>query len=214
MPDQYTLLLEWRRAEGATRGLSKLPLDFYRTTTVYLAEVRATYESELRENPSGRKGELARQTHQRAGQVARDIVEARMTKVLSQSFQASIGGMKELPNALPEERSLFDALVAVLRSHRGSAAPFLEPAGAAPAPPPTSPTPPPSPRESPGAPPKLAPPGPAMRFVRILQDSRPVELGSETIELRKEDLLNLPEAVAQILIDGKIAEPVDTPSPS
>jgi hypothetical protein len=50
-----------------------------------------------------------------------------------------------------------------------------------------------------------------MRFVRILQDSRPVDLGSETIELRKEDLLNLPEAVAQILIDGKIAEPVESP---
>ena len=209
MPDQYTLLLEWRRSEGATRGLAKLPSDFYRTTSVYLSEVRKTFEEELRENPSGRKGELARQTHQRAGQIARDIVEARMTKVLSQAFQASVGGVKELPNALPEERSLFDALVSVLHSHRASAAPFLEPMGPSAAPPPSAPH--VVHREGAGPPAPIAPPGPAMRFVRILQDSRPVDLGSETIELRKEDLVNLPEAVAQILIDGKIAEPVESP---
>ncbi|HXQ49064.1 MAG TPA: hypothetical protein VN842_04725 [Thermoplasmata archaeon] len=210
MPDQYTLLLEWRRSEGATRGLAKLPLDFYRSTSAYLSEVRKTFEDELRENPSGRKGELARQTHQRAGQIARDIVEARMTKVLSQAFQASIGGVKELPNALPEERSLFDALVGVLRSHRSSAAPFLEPMGPSAPSGPSAPH--PAHREATaGLPAPIAPVGPAMRFVRILQDSRPVELGTETIELRKEDLLNLPEAVAQILIDGKIAEPVETP---
>ena len=101
VPDQYTLLLELRRSEGAARGLAKLPHDFYGTTSSYLAEVRRTFEVELRENPSGRKGELSRQTYQRASQVARDIIEARMTKLLSLSFQASVGGTKELPNSLP-----------------------------------------------------------------------------------------------------------------
>jgi DNA replication initiation complex subunit (GINS family) len=213
MPDQYTLLLEWRRSEGATRGLAKLPLDFYRTTTNYLAEVRRTYEEELRENPSGRKGELARQTHQRASQVARDLIEARMTKILSQAFQASVGGIKELPNALPEEHQLFDSLVGVMRSYRSLAAPFLDPGATAA---PTA-----APRLSPAAP--AAPPAPAaarppaaapMRFVRVLKDSPPVAVGSETLELHKEDLLNLPQEVAQILIDSKIAEPVDARAPT
>ena len=214
MPDHYTLLLEWRRAEGATRGLSKLPLDFYASTTAYLADVRKTYETELRENPSGRKGELARQTYQRASQVARDIIEARMTKILSHAFQASIGGTKELPNALAEERSLFDTLGGVLRSHRASSAPFLEPTGPAPARPAAGPT--PSPPDRTERAPVIAKPtatSPTMRFVRILKDSPPVEVGSETIQLRKEDLLSLPEKIAEILIDGKIAEAVEAAPP-
>ncbi|HUI38861.1 MAG TPA: hypothetical protein VLY85_04445 [Thermoplasmata archaeon] len=211
MPDQYTLLLELRRSEGAARGLAKLPHDFYPATVAYLADVRKTYEGELRENPSGRKGELARQTHQRASQVARDIIEARVTKILSQAFQGSVGGSRDLPNALPEERALFDSLLGVLRTHRVSVAPFLEPG--APAPETTGRAAPAARVERPSPPEPKAPTGPAMLLVRVVRDSRPVEIGSETIELRAEDLLSLPENVAQILIDGKLAELVRTPEP-
>ena len=70
MADHFTQLLEWRRNELAVRGLAKLPLEFYAATTAYLAELRRSYESELRENPSGRKGDISRQTYQRAIQVA------------------------------------------------------------------------------------------------------------------------------------------------
>ena len=213
MPDQYTLLLEWRRSEGATRGLAKLPHDFYATTTAYLADVRKTFEEELRENPSGRKGELARQTHQRAGQVARDIIEARMTKILSQAFQSSIGGTREVPNALPEERALFDAMVGVLRSHRTTAAPFLEPTMAPAVRATTGTAPHPSVHSPAATAPRPSTSPAALQFVRILKDSPPVDLGSETVELRKEDLVSLPEAIAQILIEGKIAEPVRAPAP-
>jgi DNA replication initiation complex subunit (GINS family) len=207
MPDQYTLLLELRRSEGAARGLAKLPHDFYGTTTAYLAEVRRTFEGELRENPSGRKGELARQTYQRASQVARDLIEARMTKILSLAFQASIGGGKEVANALPEERTLFDALTDTLHQHRNTVAPYLAPEGwsgpaaaagaAAPAPTKAAR---PSTANEPDVPPTT--------YVRILQDSRPLALAGETIELRREDLLSLPEQTARILIEAKIAERV------
>ena len=100
--DQYTQLLEWRRLEASSRGLAKIPHDFYSATRRFLEETRRTFEAELRENPSGRKGDLARQTHQRAGQVARDIVEARVNKLLTAAFQASIGGGRELFYALRE----------------------------------------------------------------------------------------------------------------
>lgn len=211
MPDQYTLLLELRRSEGSARGLAKLPHDFYATTSTYLAEVRRSFEAELRENPSGRKGELSRQTFQRASQVARDILEARMTKLLSLAFQASVGGSKELSNALPEERGLFESLTSVLRAHRSSLAPYLASPDAPPVNPPEAAarsTVPPihaAPPPSAAAPPT---PGPAQALVRILKDSRALELGAETIELRKEDLVSLPPEVARILIDGKIAEAV------
>ena len=125
MPDHFSLLLEWRRNEGATRGLAKLPHDFFVVTAGYLAEVRKSYEADLRENPSGRKGEMSRQTYQRASQVARDIVEGRAQKILAAAFQASIGGSRDLPNALPEERTMYDRILDTILDHRRTTTPFL-----------------------------------------------------------------------------------------
>lgn len=212
MPDHYTQLLEWRRTEAAVRGLAKLPHDFYRSTTAYLAEVRRSYESELRENPSGRKGEISRQTYQRATQVARDIVEARAQKVLSAAFQASIGGSRDLPNALPEDRTVFDAVLATLTDLRRSAAPYLEPNMPAPA----ASGPVTTPREAPPSPAGPATPPtnrgaretPPLAYVRVLVGGRRIAVGSETIDLREDDILSLPADAAKLLIDAKVAEPV------
>lgn len=215
MPDPYSLLLEWRRSETSGRGLAKLPKEFYDSTRKYLAETRATFEAELRENPSSRKGELARQTYQRAHQVARDLVEARMTKVLSQAFQASVGGSRDLPNALAEERELFDRLFQELREHRLGVAPFLEPFG--PGPGSTSPTAPdpgravvPSPEPSTPVP-EPVPSRNGSAFVRVLKDARPIAVGGETVEIRKEDIISLPEETARLLVGAGIAERVRGP---
>ena len=217
MPDQFTLLLEWRRNEGAVRGLAKLPHDFYVTTQAYLADTRRTYEADLRENPSGRKGEIARQTFQRASQLARDIVEGRSQKTLTAAFQASVGGTRDLPNALPEERAMFDQMLRVLLEYRRSAAPYLEPSGA-PAPSASSPPPsvsePPTPSSEPTAAP-VRPPvarggraGPELEYVRVLKDGRPIEVGPETIDLRADDIVSLPPEVAKMLVDAQVAERV------
>ncbi len=213
MPDQFTLLLEWRRNEGAGRGLAKLPPDYYAATTAYLVELRRSYESDLRENPSGRKGEISRQTYQRASQVARDILEGRVQKVVSLAFQASIGGGRELPNSLPEERALFDDLVRALLDHRRAQAPYLE---AIPAPtPPTAtpraaavPTPPSSAATSP--PPSAARAGSSVpvAHVRILEAGHRVEVGADSLDLRVDDLVALPAATAKLLIDARVAESV------
>lgn len=213
MPDYYTKLLELRRAEGSAHGLSKLPLDFYPATRSYLAELKSTFETELRENPSGRKGELARQTHQRAVQTARDIVEARMMKILTAALQASLGGLRELPNALAEERALYDGLLGYLRQHRADVAPYLESPG--PATPSTgrratgtaSRTPP-----TEAATPRTAavpgPSGPETSIVRVLKDTPKLALGAESIELRRDDVLSLPPDVARLLVDSRVVEPV------
>jgi len=212
MADYYTKLLELRRAEGSAHGLSKLPVDFYPQTRAYLAELKSTFETELRENPSGRKGELARQTHQRAVQTARDIVEARMMKILTAALQASLGGSRDLPNALPEERVLHESLLGYLRQHRSEVAPYLEPAG-----PPSTP-----PRHAASAASRNVPPEPApsrgatltpaggveTQIVRVLKDTPKVALGSETIELRRDDVLSLPADVARLLLEGHVVEPV------
>jgi DNA replication initiation complex subunit (GINS family) len=226
MPDPYSRLLEWRRAEAASRGLAKLPGDFYRSTEEYLAQTRRTFESELRDNPAGRRGEVARQTFQRAAQIARDIVEARMTKILSAAFQTSVGGGRDLSNALAEERGLFDSLVAGLRTHRTKVAPYLDsgsstsagaPTASAPAPAPSEPRarPDPSPGEAPtrrrgdgSAPPRSAS-ATALAVVRILKDGRPIEIPGETLELRKEDVLSLPYDVGRLLVEGRVAEWVE-----
>lgn len=220
MPDHYTQLLEWRRNEAAVRGLAKLPHDFYRVTATYLAEVRRSYEVDLRENPSGRKGEISRQTYQRATQISRDIIEGRTQKVLTAAFQASIGGAHEIPNALPEERAIFDAILATLGEHRRADAPYLEPTtlapastGATPAPPPPTELPRAPSASPPSPPPTVARPSrapPPLAYVRILKSVRPIEVGSDTIDLREDDVLSLPADAAKLLIDAKVAEPVDT----
>jgi len=216
MPDHYSQLLEWRRNEAAVRGLAKLPHDFYRSTALYLDEVRRSYEIDLRENPSGRKGDISRQTYQRASQIARDIVEARTQKVLATAFQASIGGTPDLPNSLPEERAMFDTVLAGLAEHRRSVAPYLEPLLAAPAPypPPSSAVERPDAAARSGASPPTAArplhPPPALTYVRVLKSGRPIEVGAETIDLREDDILSLPADAAKLLIDAKVAEPVAT----
>lgn len=217
MPDHFTLLLEWRRNEAAVRGLAKLPHDFYATTEAYLAETRRTYEADLRENPSGRKGEIARQTFQRASQLARDIVEGRAQKVLSAVFQASIGGARDLPNSLAEERTMFDQMLGVLLEYRRSAAPYLEPTGSPAArsasPPPRSsepPAPPSAPAATPAQPPSAhgSRPGPGLEYVRILKDGRPIEVGRETLDLRADDIVSLPPETAKLLVEAQVAERV------
>ncbi|MCI4350517.1 MAG: DNA replication complex GINS family protein [Thermoplasmata archaeon] len=205
MADHYTQLLEWRRVETTTRGLAKLPHDFYGATRAYLAEARTTFERELRENPAGRKGDLARQTYHRASQIARDVVESRMTKILSFSFQAAVGGARDVANLLPEEKGLFDDVTRTLSGHRAAVAPFLEVTGS------TPPAPGPSLRPSGPVAPAIEPKAAtatATVFVRILKDQRPIDTGSETLDLRKDDVLSLPERTAQILIHANLAERV------
>jgi DNA replication initiation complex subunit (GINS family) len=220
MPEQFTLLLEWRRNEAVGRALAKLPHDFYSTTTTYLADVRRSYEADLRENPSGRKGEISRQTYQRAAQVARDIVEGRMQKVLTAAFQASIGGPRDLPNALPEERAVFDRILATLLDHGRSAAPYLEPVGP-PAPGATASVPRPAEPAPPSKVPVNPPPGgdrparapTALVYVRVLENGRPIQVGASTVDLRKDDVLSLPPETAKLLIDAKVAEAVTPAAP-
>jgi DNA replication initiation complex subunit (GINS family) len=212
MPDQFSLLLEWRRNEAASRSLAKLPHDFYATTRTYLADVRRSYEADLRENPSGRKGEISRQTYQRAGQAARDIVEGRIQKVMAAAFQSSIGGPRDLPNALPEERAVFDGVLGALVAHRKSVAPYLEGPGSAAA---AASEPRPAVEHAPlpgkSSPPTVVPrPGASTVYVRIVKEARPIEVGSETIDLRPDDVLSLPPETARILVEAKIAEPVKT----
>jgi len=210
VPDQFTLLLEWRRGEAAARGLAKLPHDFYPATALYLAETRRSYEAELRENPSGRKGDIARQTYQRASSLARDIVEGRAQKVLVAAFQASVGGARDLPNALAEERELFDHLLNALLQHRRTATPYLEPGGGPASPSGHAPLRAPEPMpERPATPQPSPAPGPAaVAWVRIVKDGRPIEVGSETIDLRADDVLSLPADTAKLLVDAKVAEPI------
>ncbi len=217
MPDPFSQLLEWRRAEASARTLSKIGPEFYSGTAKYLAELRRSYESDLRENPSGRKGEISRQTYQRASQVARDILEARLQKLLSAAFQASVGGARDLPNALAEERGVFDALLGTLLEYRRAAAPYLEVGAAPPTSVPTAlPAPPPAASTGGERPRPTAAPAAvtlaAPTYVRVLRTGRPLQVGAETIDLREDDILSLPPESAKLLVEAKIAEPL-VPAP-
>lgn len=214
MPDPFTQLLEWRRAEASGRSLAKLPFDYYASTTRYLADLRRSYEADLRENPSGRKGEISRQTYQRASQVARDILEGRLQKLVTLAFQASVGGTRDVPNALPEERQLFDRLLGTIVDHRRAVAPYIEPPAPGTLAAPTVPPAPPAPSASPSAPAPSAPPASAptaaaaLAYVRLVKDAPPIEVGKETVDLRSDDIVSLPAETAKLLVQGKVAEPL------
>jgi DNA replication initiation complex subunit (GINS family) len=218
MADAFSQLLEWRRAEANARTLSKIGAEFYGSTSRYLADLRRSYEADLRENPSGRKGEISRQTYQRASQVARDILEGRAQKLLTAAFQASVGGARDLPNALPEERALFDQLLGTLLEFRRASAPYLEPpatALGAPTPAPSGPPPTPAPAAKGGgvSPPASPPPAAAASpptYVRIVRSTRPLQVGSETVDLREDDVLSLPAETARLLVEAKVAETLTT----
>ncbi len=194
--------------------------DYYASTAQYLAELRRSYESDLRENPSSRKGEISRQTYQRATQVARDVLEGRMQKVLSLAFQASIGGSRELPNALAEEKVMFDQLLSTFQTLRRTAAPYLEPSSpptaALSTPIPAVPLAParghePAPQKtsrSSGAAPAPRGVGGSLAYVRVVKDGRPIEVGPETVDIRNDDILSLPPDTAKILVDSKVAESI------
>jgi DNA replication initiation complex subunit (GINS family) len=219
MPDAFSQLLEWRRAEANARVLAKIGPEFYSGTLRYLADLRRSYEGDLRENPSGRKGEISRQTYQRASQVARDILEARVQKLLSAAFQASVGGPRDIPNALAEERALFDQLLGTLLEFRRASAPYLEslaipaaPTAGTPAPVVAAPA--AVPRPAPASPSPASPPVAAASsptspvYVRVLRTTRPLQIGSETVDLREDDVLSLPPETARLLVEAKAAEPI------
>lgn len=221
--DYYNAILEQRRLEYSSRGLGKIPSDFYTMSDAFLKELRALLDQQAREDPTGRRVEVTRQTYQRALQQTRDVIDARMSKIATRAAQyASMGG--EVPAMLPVERLLFDALVNELLRHRGNVAPFLS--GGAPAPPsPAVPSggSPASQVAREGGPPQLS--GPAMEanpaggsrpsggvtkvkeeqpegwVIRILQDGPPFEVSpGDTLELLREDVVTLPPSVAQILV--------------
>ncbi len=112
---------------------------------------------------------------------------------------------------------MFDQLLGVLLEFRRTSSPYLEPsAGPAvtvatrPSEPPATPVP-SAPTRSPAAAPATRA-RPSLVYVRVLKDSRPVEVGSETIQLKADDILSLPPETARLLVDAKAVEPVESSS--
>lgn len=210
MPDQYSQLLEWRRGEGTAPGqLARLPPNFYASVAGYLAELKRTYEAELRDNPSSRKGELARNTYQRASAIARDIVDSRTDKIARLALRASTGGPHDLPNSLPEERELFARLLAAVGAHRQGCAPYLDLGFGAtdgPTDPPRSEA---AAREPGAGTPRTAP----LVWIRIVKEGRPIAVGSETVEIRPGDVLSVAPEIAAALVQAAVAERIGPPIP-
>lgn len=235
-PDYYNKLLEQRRQEYSSKGLSKLPPEFLTATADYLAWMRDVLEQEVRENPTSRKVELTRLTYQRAVASARDVLEARLAKIAQLAAQhTNLGG--DPSNLLPEERALYDGLMRELASFRRTQAPFLEASTSTPSTAPPSSATAPSARTAPAGPPpsanaastvpspapgasataggaKPAPPPPPV-VVRILQDIPPLVLSKdESVELFREDLATLPASKADVLVHARKAERIDARSPA
>jgi hypothetical protein len=107
---------------------------------------------------------------------------------------------------------MFDQILSVLLDHRRSSAAYIEPTPGGNVPSATRPP------EIPAAAPAPAPPArapeapaasrsrPSLVHVRVLKDSRPVEVGSETVDLKSDDVLSLPAETARLLAEAKVVE--------
>lgn len=118
---------------------------------------------------------------------------------------------------------MFDQVLGALLDFRRSAAAYIEPTPgpspgpSPPAPPRTAEVPAASPLSPPARSPTTAPAArtrPALVYVRVLRDSRPVEVGSETVDLKADDVLSLPAETARLLAEAKVVELLESsPSP-
>jgi len=122
-----------------------LVADFHDRVRNYLAKLRASYDQERAKDPSSMKALQLADQLQKVRALQLDILNARLRKFLLLAHQTLTSGMVETKNFTPEERELFEAMVAELCKGRnriidGGAGPGAS-AGTLPVPPGPLPTP-------------------------------------------------------------------------
>lgn len=122
-----------------------LVADFHDRVRDYMAKLRASYDQERSKDPSSMKALQLADQLQKVRALQLDILNARLRKFLLLAHQTLTSGMVDTKNFTPEERELFEAMVAELCKGRnriidGSSAPSAS-AGTLPVPPGPLPTP-------------------------------------------------------------------------
>jgi DNA replication initiation complex subunit (GINS family) len=108
----YNRLVQIYHQEGKGGPPIHLEADFHDRVRDYLGKLRASYDQERSKDPSSMKALQLADQLQKARNLQSDILNLRLRKFLLLAHQTLTGGMVETKNFTPEERDLFDAMVA------------------------------------------------------------------------------------------------------
>jgi hypothetical protein len=108
----YNRLVQIYHQEGKGGPPIHLEADFHDRVREYLGKLKASYDQERAKDPSSMKALQLADQLQKARNLQSDILNLRLRKFLLLAHQTLTGGMVETKNFTPEERELFDAMVA------------------------------------------------------------------------------------------------------
>ena len=110
----YNRLVQIYHHEGKGGPPIHLEADYHDKVRDYLGKLRASYDQERAKDPSSMKALQLADQLQKARSLQSDILNLRLRKFLLLAHQTMTGGMVETKNFTPEERELFDSMVAEL----------------------------------------------------------------------------------------------------
>ncbi len=208
------------REESSKKTLSRLEPDFYAKLAAYLKGLEARAAEEVAKAPNSPKAMLLQDELRKVLKKRDQVFQYRERKIALLASSKASGGEADTAGLATPEAELFDRLVGLLKGTReaayaGGGIPPPASPPPLPAPAPAAPSPAQTPAASPAAPvfqrlaeppKKIAPPAPKdLVVVHVLEDI-PAFAGIDAkYTLRKEDVVTLPRAIAQLLIDrGKV----------
>lgn len=100
------------------RALTKLQLDFYSELGEYLSKLEQEFQAEYKARPSSQKALLLREELERAKRLTELIYSEREEKILSAACSAARGGKPDLKHLSKEEKKLYDELLSSLTRTR------------------------------------------------------------------------------------------------
>jgi DNA replication initiation complex subunit (GINS family) len=116
-PDEevnYNRLVQIYQQEKKGGPPIHLEADFHDKVRNYLAMLKASYDQERSKDPSSMKALQLADQLQKVRVLQSDVLNLRLRKFLLLAHQTLTGGMVDTKNFTPEERELFEAMVAEL----------------------------------------------------------------------------------------------------
>jgi DNA replication initiation complex subunit (GINS family) len=214
------------REESGKKTLVALEEDFYDKLAAYVARLEEGANREAQADPNSAKALMLQDELRKVRKRREQIFTYRERKLALLASSRASGADVELPALPRQERSLFEAMVSLLRQSRTDAfggspfgseseAPAAERAAATAS----------SPARKPAAGmkvltseetkvPKVAPSLKDHLIVHVLEDLPPFAGLDTTYQLKKEDVVTLPKTIAEILVSRGKARIVQMPGAS
>ncbi|MBE6528251.1 MAG: DNA replication complex GINS family protein [Thermoplasmata archaeon] len=116
-PMTFEELCQIHREEMKARGLTPCRADLYKAIADLLNRLRQDYDRQIAIDPDSVMSEGANLRRKNADSISKVIISLRTKKVCNKAILSADGGNEQLDTLTPEERSLYEQMVAVARRH-------------------------------------------------------------------------------------------------